>query len=277
MTYGASHGIPIYVKDGRVERAELGSPRFFELADRQLLEWNRPLHTRQMPFGKIFPFEKYRNKDVLEIGCGMGAMAMFWARQGARITAVDLNPVAIEQTTRRFALYGLPGIIRRENAHRLSFPDSNFDYVYSWGVLHHSPDFELSASELFRVLRPGGEFGLMLYNRRSLLYGYHVAYLEGFLHGEARFLNTLQLASRYSDGHREEGNPHTWPLSKKEIVKIFRPRSVSLEIKILGTELDSTLKLLVPGLYFVVPTIVKKAWARRFGWSYWVTGRKGGA
>jgi ubiquinone/menaquinone biosynthesis C-methylase UbiE len=274
MTYGISHGTAVYSRDEGERRVELGSREFFEHADDQLYDWNRPLHRHNQPFAKIFPYEKYKDKLVLEIGCGMGGMAMLWAQRGAQMTATDLNPVAVEQTTRRFSLFRLLGTVRQENANALSFPDGSFHYVYSWGVLHHSPNLKQSLSELFRVLKPGGEFGVMLYNRHSLYYAYHVAYLEGFLHRESRFLSDLRLASRYGDGHREEGNPHTWPVTKKEIRGLFRPHTDSLKIRVLGTELDSTLKLLLPGLYFFIPPLMKKAWTRRFGWSFWISGRK---
>ena len=43
------------------------------------------------------------------------------------------------------------------------------DIVYSWGVLHHSPDTEKAVSEAHRVLKPKGRFVIMLYNRRSII------------------------------------------------------------------------------------------------------------
>jgi len=77
-------------------------------------------------------------------------------------------------------------------------------------------------------------------------------------------------------GHRQEGNPYTWPQTKEEIRQIFTPYTSSLNIKLLGTELDSTFKFMLPGLFFLIPKIMKKAWARRFGWSLWISGRKKG-
>lgn len=274
MTYGLVHGTSVYRDNDKKQFVEIGSHQFFEYADKQLFEWNKPLHNKTGRFGKIFPYKKYQNCAVLEIGCGMGGMAMLWAQRGAQITAVDLNPVAVEQTKRRFALFHLSGSIQKEDVNHLSFSNETFDYVYSWGVLHHSPNFERSISEIFRVLKPRGEFGLMLYHRHSLYYWYHIVYVEGFLHNEFRFLNELQLASRYGDGHRQEGNPYTWPITKREIKKSFLLYAHSLKIRLLGTELDSTFKLMLPGVYSIVPRIVKKAWARRFGWSFWISGKK---
>ena len=270
MTYGRQHGAAEY--EGGTQ--ELGSRAFFEEADRKFYEWNQPLHDAQ-PFGRLFPYHEYRSKKVLEIGCGMGAMAMNWARAGARVTAVDLTDVAVEQTRRRFALFGLDGDLRQADARTLPFADASFDYVYSWGVLHHSPDLARSVGEMLRVLRPGGGFGVMLYHRNSLLYFYMVRFLEGFLHYENRFLSPLQLASRYGDGAREEGNPHTWPITRAEARTLFGPHSRDLALKLLGTDLEGVLPFLVPGLGYKLPRWFKKVWARRFGWSLWISGHKG--
>lgn len=274
MTYGIEHGTTVFRKGEETSTVDFDSREFFDKADQQFFDWNRPLNTESGPFGKIFPYEKYKNRPVLEIGCGMGCMAMLWAQRGALVTAVDLNQVAVEQTRRRFALFNLNGRTQQEDANNLSFADESFDYVYSWGVLHHSPNLERSIAELFRVLKPGGEFGVMLYNRHSLLHWYHTIYVEGILHSELRFLNHLQLASRYGDGHRQEGNPHTWPVTKKEVKRIFSTHAQSLAMDLFGTELDSTFRHMLPGLSSLIPGMVKKTWARRWGWSLWTYGSK---
>ncbi len=138
MTYGQLHGELVYETDtGEFIAVELGSREFFEQVDKTFYSWTQGLHTTEGHFSGLFPYERYRNKKVLEIGCGMGTMIMNWAKQGAHVTAVDLNPVAIAQTKRRFELLGLRGDIREMDANSLQFDDASFDYVYSWGVLHH--------------------------------------------------------------------------------------------------------------------------------------------
>jgi SAM-dependent methyltransferase len=141
-------------------------------------------------------------------------------------------------------------------------------------VLHHSPDLARSIAELMRVLKPGGGFGVMLYNRRSFLYGYMVRFLEGFLHREARFLTPVELASRYGDGAREEGNPHTWPITRPEARQLFGAYSRDVAIRAFGTDLDGILPFIVPGIGQALPRWARKPWARRFGWSLWIAGHK---
>lgn len=270
MTYGATHGQTSYAEGSY----PIGSPEFFDRVDQEFYSWNTPLHIGQQPFAKIFPYAQYKDKKVLEIGCGMGTMLMNWARNGALCTGVDLNPTSIAQTTQRFALCNLPGTIQLEDANKLSLEDNTFDYAYSWGVLHHSPNLEQSLNEMFRTLKPGGGFGIMLYNRASLYQWYMTDYVEGFLHNEKQFLTPLELNSRYGDGHREEGNPHTWPITKQEGVDLLKPFAKDVQVKILGTDLDCVLKFMLPGVDKYVPKPLLKALAKRWGWSLWFYGTK---
>src|SRR5436190_8224202 len=53
-------------------------------------------------------------------------------------------------------------------AQQLPFESDSFDIGYSFGVLHHSPGTEKAIAELVRVVRPGGEIKIMLYNRHSI-------------------------------------------------------------------------------------------------------------
>lgn len=115
-------------------------------------------------------FDGARDRDVLEIGVGMGADHIEWARQSPRsLTGIDLTPRAIEWTQRRLATFGLTSRLMVADAEQLPFDDNSFDIVYSWGVLHHSPDTRQAFSEVYRVLRPGGTARIMIYNYRSIV------------------------------------------------------------------------------------------------------------
>jgi SAM-dependent methyltransferase len=276
MTYGSDHGNLAYVhEDGSKEFVRAGSRRFFDLADATLYRWNEPRHNETGRFGKIFDYARYVGQPVLEVGSGMGCMAMNWAMHGAQVTAVDLNPVAVEQTRRRFETFDLQGEIREADGEHLPFEDDTFAFAYSWGVLHHSPGTRKAIAEVLRVLRPGGRVGVMLYNRNSLLFRYLVQYLEGFIHMERRFLTPLGLASRYGDGYRDEGNPHTWPVTKREVRHDLFHGFVELRIEVLGTDVPWILDMWFPGFgSAVLPRRFVDALARRWGWSLWITAEK---
>ena len=275
MTYGERHGDAEYRRpDGGIERVRIGSRRFFELADERFHAWNTPLHVGGVPFAGIFDYRRYAGRKVLEVGCGMGCMAMTWAQQGARLTAVDLNPVAVRQTRRRFEVFGLEGEIQEADGEHLPFADDSFDYAYSWGVLHHSPAPKRSIGELHRVLKPGGSVGVMLYNRRSILYRYTVAFIEGFINMERLFLGPTELASRYGDGGREEGNPHTWPVTQDEVREDLFVQYDDVRIRLLGTDVAPIVNTWRSDLAARLPSSVLDRLARKAGWSLWITGTK---
>src|SRR5262249_34868916 len=176
-------------------------------------------------------------------------------------------------TRRRFAMLGLAAEIVQADGRSLPFEDGDFDYVYSFGVLHHSPDLGQSLREMMRVLKPGGEFGLMLYHRHSFYYYWRVCYREGFVHNESDFLDPVALASRYTDASEAEGNPHTWPVSRSEVRRLLGPHVSRLEIKARGQEVRLLFNMMLPGLRYV-PLWALKPWARRWGWSLWASGTR---
>jgi len=115
-------------------------------------------------------FTRYHGKKVLEVGFGAGTDFLQWVRAGADVTGIDLTQEALDNLTNRIRQYHLtcPKTLKIGDAEKLPFDDNTFDLGYSFGVLHHSPDTEKAIKELVRVVRPGGEIKIMVYNRRSI-------------------------------------------------------------------------------------------------------------
>ena len=113
-------------------------------------------------------FASARGLRVLEVGVGMGADYEQWLKTGAIATGVDLSPVSLERAQRRCELAGLLPDLRLSDAEDLPFTSNTFDVVYSYGVMHHSPDTAKCLNEAWRVLKPGGEARIMLYHHVSL-------------------------------------------------------------------------------------------------------------
>ena len=138
---------------------------------RERLERQSEARYQLEPF--IFDFARFSEgagRDVLEIGTGMGADHLQWAKAHPRtLIGIDLTERAVEFTRERLALYGLNSDIRVADAERLPFADDSFDIAYSWGVLHHSPDTARAVAEVRRILRPGGRARVMIYHRASLV------------------------------------------------------------------------------------------------------------
>ena len=112
-------------------------------------------------------WERGRDKKVLEIGVGAGTDHVNWARAGALLAGIDLTEAGIELTRERLALEGLSSDLRVADSENLPFEDGTFDIVYSYGVLHHTPNTEKALAEVHRVLKPGGTALIMLYNLRA--------------------------------------------------------------------------------------------------------------
>jgi ubiquinone/menaquinone biosynthesis C-methylase UbiE len=115
-------------------------------------------------------FTRYHGKRVLEVGFGAGTDFIQWLRAGALASGVDLTEEALANVSHRIQVYNLPQpeSLKVADAENLPFPTNTFDLGYSWGVLHHTPNTEKALAELVRVVRPGGEIKIMLYNRHSL-------------------------------------------------------------------------------------------------------------
>ncbi|HEY1265017.1 MAG TPA: methyltransferase domain-containing protein [Terriglobales bacterium] len=113
-------------------------------------------------------FARARGRRVLEIGVGMGADYLEWLKAGAQATGVDLSAISLERARKRCVLAGCEPDLHLADAERLPFPANCFDVVYSYGVMHHSPDTVQCLREAWRVLKPGGEARIMLYHHPSL-------------------------------------------------------------------------------------------------------------
>jgi ubiquinone/menaquinone biosynthesis C-methylase UbiE len=140
---------------------EWGSKEFFDEVERFRYE-TQPFMER------IVGFKKFAGKTLLEVGCGLGTDLLEFAKGGALVTGVDLTPQSIELVKKRFAFANIPVDARVSDAEHLPFDDNSFDVVYSFGVLHHTPNTQQSIDEVFRVLKPGGKIVIMLYHKNSL-------------------------------------------------------------------------------------------------------------
>lgn len=104
---------------------------------------------------------------MLEIGVGLGTDFVRFSRAGAHATGIHLTERAVELVRRRLSLEGVGGEVLVADAEALPFENEAFDWVYSWGVLHHTPHTAAAVREAIRVLRPGGDLCVMMYGRHS--------------------------------------------------------------------------------------------------------------
>jgi 2-polyprenyl-3-methyl-5-hydroxy-6-metoxy-1,4-benzoquinol methylase len=142
--------------------AEVGSKQYFdEVEERKyFVEPHIPAFAE---------FDLWKDKEVLEIGCGIGTDSINFARAGAKLTVVELSEASLAITKQRFNVFGLEANFILADAEHLSdhLPNKKFDLVYSFGVIHHSPNPSVIIQEIAKVIKPGGQLRIMLYSKYS--------------------------------------------------------------------------------------------------------------
>lgn len=167
----------------------------------------------------VVPFHKMAGKRVLEIGFGPGYDALKFMQAGAVYSGIDITLENVDRTRKHLGFFGYMPDVQQADAENLPFPDASFDVVYSNGVLHHVPDMKKAFAETRRVLKPGGELIVLLYNRFSVFYA--GAVLHHILTGN---FQRETLAQRRSRIEASEANaaPIVNVYSKREITEILR-------------------------------------------------------
>jgi SAM-dependent methyltransferase len=140
---------------------EVGSLAFYQRVDRSRYEDYAPW------MRSVLEFDRFAGRRVLEIGFGMGTDLAQFAAAGAHVAGIDLSPAHLGIAARRFALTGTAADLRLGDAEDLPFADGSFDAVYSFGVIHHTPDAARATAQIHRVLRPGGRLIVAVYHRWS--------------------------------------------------------------------------------------------------------------
>ena len=164
-------------------RDEISSPpgteSYFQEIDQRFLSSARKyMPWRNVPFDEVIPFEWLGDKDVLEIGVGQGTHAQLLAPRCKSFTGIDLTSHAAGMTSSRLRLFNIPGNVLQMDAEEMDFVDNSFDFIWSWGVIHHSADTPRVLQEMHRVLRPDGKCAVMVYYKSWWSF-----YVCGFLRG----------------------------------------------------------------------------------------------
>jgi SAM-dependent methyltransferase len=146
----------------RHSKAKIGTKKYFD----QVEERRYTIEPHNYRFAEFY---KWKNKKVLEIGCGIGTDAVNFARAGAAYTGIDLSVESVNLCKKRFELYELKGNILTADAERLHdlFRYEKFDLIYSYGVIHHSPNPPKIIDGIKNLLSPDGELRIMLYAKNS--------------------------------------------------------------------------------------------------------------
>lgn len=179
------------------------------------------------PYIKEFAdFKQFKNKNVLEIGVGFGSDHSQIARQEPlKLTGIDLTDRAINNTRLRFKTLGLKSLLHTDNAESLSFKNDTFDEIYSWGVLHHSPNTPKCFEEVYRVLKPGGSAKIMIYHKHS-----PVGWMLWVKYGLLKLKPFKSLKKIYSEHLESPGTKAYTMQEARELTKKFSNSDISVQL-----------------------------------------------
>jgi 2-polyprenyl-3-methyl-5-hydroxy-6-metoxy-1,4-benzoquinol methylase len=154
---------------GRGHSTAKSMPEWFQDQDDRSTSSHAHFATTAVPFDRLIPYERIKGVSVLEIGIGSGLHSELMARAGATVTGIDLTTAAVTRTKARFELKGLNGTFDSWDAEkpREAFL-GRFNFVWSWGVIHHSSRTARIVRNVADWTTDGGEFAGMVYNRDAL-------------------------------------------------------------------------------------------------------------
>ncbi len=135
--------------------------------------------------------------EILDVGCGGGFLSNELARQGYKVTGVDLSP----ESVRVAALYDETKTVKYAvaDAFHLPFPDHSFDALTAMDFLEHVENPDLVIKEFSRVLRPGGLFFFHTFNRNPLAWLVIIKLLEWFIKNTPKNMHVINLFIKPSE------------------------------------------------------------------------------
>ncbi len=221
-------------------------------------------------------FDRWTGKKVLEIGCGIGTDTINFARAGAQVTAVDLTEQSLEVARQRAKVFGLEHRIQfiQADAETLSeiVPVERYDLVYSFGVIHHTPDPNRVLDEIRKYVTPDSTVKIMVYNRWS----WKVFWIL-FAYGKGQFWKLDRLVAEYSEA--QTGCPVTYSCSRAEVRRWFGDHGFRVTDVMVDHIFPYDIAEYVQYRYKVVwylrwmPKTLFRALERAFGWHLCLTAR----
>ncbi|MFN6951464.1 MAG: class I SAM-dependent methyltransferase [Albidovulum sp.] len=230
---------------------------------REFMPWQR------LPFDNQIPYDALPSLDVLEIGTGFGTHASLIAPHARFYTGLDLTEPAVEATRTRMEQMGLTTAkVLQMDAEEMTFPAGSFDYVWSWGVIHHSADPRRILEQMHRVLRPGGRANVMIYHRSFWKYYVFDGILKGLVQGLLfRRRSILGVNQAQADGAIARFyRPKEWEALCGDLFRIETMEVAGLKSDVLplppGRIKDAVTRLL--------PDSVARFFTNRLRWGYFL-------
>lgn len=160
-TYPIRNGIPRFVQPSNY--AESFGFQWTEFSKIQLDSYNGTKFSEER-FQSVTGWSRsdLAGKLVLDAGCGAGRFSEIALKYDANLVAFDLSE-AVDVS--KANLSSQDALFCQASIYELPFQSQTFDYVYCIGVVQHTPDPEATIRSLCRLVKPGGQIGLWIYER----------------------------------------------------------------------------------------------------------------
>ncbi len=164
-SYVIKRSIPRFIRDdGYVESFSF---QWLKHRKTQLDSFNGTHESEQHFIAKTgFDLEQMKDKLVLDVGCGVGRFMDVALQQDAQVIGIDLS-FSIDVARENFKDCKRAHFIQAD-IFNLPFKEGIFDFIYSIGVLHHTPDPKKAFSLLPRLLKKGGVISIWVYSNDGL-------------------------------------------------------------------------------------------------------------
>ena len=184
----------------------VNSPSFQTAREsRRYLEWRFQEHPLFREFSGLWG--DHDGEVVLDYGCGPGndVVGFLIHTNADKVIGMDVSRWALELARRRIALHRTERdrvelIQLHDSDSRVPLADDSVDYLQCQGVLQHTSDPLSILKELHRVLKPGRAARVMVYNRDSVWFHLHTAYVVMQLEGTYRDLDVEEAFQLTTDG-----------------------------------------------------------------------------
>ena len=135
------------------------------------------------PFlSKFIDYKNLKGKTVLDIGFGVGWLTNEFQKKAKNVYGIELSKTSLNLSKYRFRKCKNV-FLKLGSAEKMPFKKNFFDFVASYGVLHHAENDEVCFDEIYRVLKPGGKCFLMLYRKGGPKYWWSKIFRQGILKG----------------------------------------------------------------------------------------------
>jgi SAM-dependent methyltransferase len=192
-----------------------------------------------------------KGKTILDAGCGTGEKAVYFAKLGAKVTAIDINKKQLSHARKLARRQKVDVDFRCADVLKLNLK-RKFDLVLCSGVLHHTPDPQLGFANIAKHLKPDGRILLGLYNKYSRL---HYRLMRWALHNAykknpkriMRFVNNFPIEFPLRGNASQQtlydryAIPHESYHTLEEVRRMFKENGIEVMDISPGTILNSDL------------------------------------